>query len=383
MQDLRQALADVLGCVPGRHQRAVDVERALGLNKKLAWQVFRILNSETLSDIANVPSAASARTLMAAASERGVPAGVLKRVARAFERFDEFATTQAEDRAGLVTLVSRLGSTPNDAYELNIRKNAFRAMSHLWGAKCQMAVRSEIAFRNRRFPQARDVAAVSAEIGLQRMRENEPLGIVRYLGTDYTPGAKAETPAPPPKQMAAAMVDHGVDLLHEFCTQPLPRMEPKPSVWGGTETELIFPAGRLGALTIYSSHLRECAEMSPTFDMRAYVTVPVETIVLELLVPAGMADPRTVRGGAYGCRTHPEHVYDERSTDLLPQKETATCMTNLERVPPLPGSPMHNKAMEHVLEKCGWLGARFDVFRCRIQYPVLHTLVCLWVDAAR
>lgn len=381
MQELRASLAELLGRLPGRLARAVDVERALSINKKLAWQVFRIVNSEALGDIANVPSAAAAGTLLAAARKRKVPPAVLERISRALERFEEFALAQADDRAGLVTLVSGLSAGPSDAYEINVRKAAFRANAHLWGTKVEMQVRTAISFPKPAPAQVEDVALVIADLGLQRLRESDSLSMVRWFRTGDSPNnelAGAPPGVPTPKQ-------HAVDLMHEFCTHPLPQMVPKTSVLGGVETELVIPTGRAGAVTIYSSQLHENAEPTPHafYDGRLFVTIPVATVVWELMVPAGLTDPSTARIVAYGRRAHPEHVYDERKADLLPQREIVSYLGALADVPPIPHAPRHGDAVRSVLQKHGWLGTRFDVYRCRIQYPMLHTLLCIRVDSAR
>lgn len=385
MRDLRDALAALQAKLPGRVTRPVDVERALAINKKLAWQVFRIAHAQTLADIANVPTAASLRTLLAAGRKKRISAEVLERIEKAFQRFEDFAASQADDRAGLVTLLSGLAAGPGEAYEIGVRKAAFRANAHLWGTKVEMQTRTVVSFPRPAPAQSEDVALLLADIGLQRLRESDPLSMVRWFRTGDSPmnlvdgGAGGGAGAPAPR------VEHQVDLLEEFCTRPLPRMVPRASVLSGVETELVIPAGRAGAVTIYSSQVHENAEATPHafYDGRLFVTIPVETAVWELLVPAGLTDPATARFVVYGRRPHPEHVYDERRVDLLPQRETVNYLGAVERVPPIQGAPRHPEAVRHVLEKHGWTGTRFDLYRCRIQYPVLHTLLCIRVDAVR
>ncbi|MEX2219823.1 MAG: hypothetical protein WD749_13815 [Phycisphaerales bacterium] len=383
LHDLRAALDDLIARAPGRPEKAVDLERALGVSKKLAWQVFRIVRSEDLSEIANIPSPASARTLLAAARKHGVPARLRDRAAAAFARFDRFAADQADDRAGLVTLLSGAAAPARDSYEINIRKAAFRANAHIWGAKVELMARTVIHHAKPRPLRSEDVALIIGDIGLQRLREGEPLGMVRYLRTGDTPRHHADHPIPTDRPEGPHPVDHGVGLLHEFCTHPLPRIVQKESVLGGFETELVMPAGRSGAATIFSEQFRENAETvpHPYYDVRLFITIPVETAVCDLLVPAGASDPGSARVAVYGRRPHPEHVFDERKADLLPQRESAIYLGTLDQPPAITGSGRHAEAVRYVLHHRGWLGSRYDVYRCRLQYPVLHTLVCLRADA--
>ncbi|MBC7773230.1 MAG: hypothetical protein H7210_12090 [Pyrinomonadaceae bacterium] len=41
------------------------------------------------------------------------------------------------------------------------------------------------------------------------------------------------------------------------------------------------------------------------------------------------------------------------------------------------------EAVTHVLKRLGWFGTRFDVYRARVLYPVMHTLLSLRADAPR
>jgi hypothetical protein len=342
------------------------------------------VKSQSVGEIGNVPSAASVRMLVSAARKRGVPVRVLERVSSAFDAFEKFARTQADDRASLVTLVSGSAASPGDAHALSARKAAFRGNAHIWGAKVELMVRTALFFPQAGPAPREDLAMVLGDIGLQRLRESEPLNMVRWFRTGDSPGDQPGVPWPGQGATAPAG-DRGVTLLPEFSSRPLPRMVARESVLGGVETELVIPAGRPGAVTIYSEQYRENARPDhPSFyDLRLFVTIPVECVVLEMMVPAGLTDPSTARAVVYGRRAHPEHVYDERTTDLLPQRESAMYLGALEHVAPLPGADRHADAVRHVLGAHGRLGTRFDSYRCRVQYPVLHTLLVLRVDAAR
>jgi hypothetical protein len=52
-------------------------------------------------------------------------------------------------------------------------------------------------------------------------------------------------------------------------------------------------------------------------------------------------------------------------------------------VPPLPGEPAHAGAVRHAIESSGWLGTRFDVYRSRVEYPVLFTMFSARVEIAK
>jgi hypothetical protein len=368
--------------LPGPVLQAVDLQRALSLDKKLAWQVFRIAHSSGLTEVANIPPRSSVRRLVQAARKHRVAKPLLDRISTAFTHFEEFTVEQAGDREGLHSLLSGTSSGKNEQYESKIRRTLFRANAHVWGTMVHTQVRSVIWFPR---PEAatEDVALIMGDIGMQRLRESDPLSIVRWIRTHDSPRNQVVEDAQ--RVQTGPSIDRGVGLIPEFCSDPLPQMVPKQSVLGGVETELVIPPGRAGAVTIYSRQMMENGEPTPhpLYDGRMFVTMPVETVVWELLVPAGLTDPASARVAIYGRRPHPEQVYDERSRDLLPQHETVRYLGQVEQVPALEDSPNHPQAIRHVLSEFGWLGTRFDVYRSRIQYPILHTLLCVRVDAAK
>src|SRR3954468_1712033 len=90
MEDLQVAVREVISSLPQAVRRAVDLERALELERKLAWQVFRLSRATGLSEVTNVPSLGSGLRVAAAARARGVPDPVLERFRQSFERFESF-----------------------------------------------------------------------------------------------------------------------------------------------------------------------------------------------------------------------------------------------------------------------------------------------------
>jgi hypothetical protein len=393
MAELQVSLTELLTSLASPIRRAVDLERSLHLDKKLAWQVFRLANTTSLVEAVNVPAAPSVRRLLEAARRRKVPREIVDRVAAAFERFEALVVHHAGDREGLNTLLSSTSSGKNDQYEAKIRRSLFRANAFIWGSQVQTQIRTVI-WHPRPDKPFEDVVLVMGDIGMQRLRESEPLSIVRWIRTHDSPGnevlnaggaGEGGRDGLSPRVQTGTYSDRGVGLLREYCSDPLPQMVPKQSVLGGVETELVIPAGRAGAVTIYSRQMMENGEPTPhtLYDGRMFVTMPVQTVIWELLVPAGLTDPASARVAVYGRRSHPEQVYDERPRDLLPQQETVRYLGQPDMLPPVEESPRHPEAVRHVLAEFGWDKIRYDAYRSRIEHPVLHTLVCVRVDAAR
>jgi hypothetical protein len=377
IDDLQTSVREVIQSLPESIRRAVDLERALRIERKLAWQVFRLSRANGLAEVTNIPSLSSAARVADAARARGVSEPVIDRFKAAFEQLENFAVEQCGDRAGLISMVSGLAHGQSENVNLRMRKAYFRNSAYLWGLQADAQVRTLIYEPSGPNDETLRNTLVSASLGLQSLRRSEPLTISSWL----TP-----TPleAPAGSNGAPAPIVPQFELLREYCSPNLPDLTHVPGKAAGVmETEMLIPAaGRSGALTIYLT------QASPSGgDVRKsgagagmFVSVPSAEIVTELLVPAGYASPATVRVAVFGRRHHPERVFEERPIDLLPQRESAIYLGRMLSSPPIDCAPHHHEAVRATLTRLGLIGRQFDIYRCRVQYPQIHTLVVMRVD---
>ncbi len=389
LAELGASLRALLGHLSAPAHRAVDVQGALGLDRKLAWQVFKLAHAaHPLAEADKVPARRSIERLLGAA-QSVAPLPVVERVSAAFERFEAFLSAQGEDRAGFASMVSGLGIEANPQADLKARRSLFRGNAHVWGVRASTLVRTWVMWPQPGPEQVCDGVYISGSIGLQRVRRGAPLtfnSFMRVSGDPAFPVADHEGRAQADAQTAAPRSIHAVKVLTEYSTQPLPLMVPRADPVGDVETELVFPAlGRAEAVTLYTSQLVRGGTVGEQsqFSSNVLVSIPTETLVNEILVPEGMTDPATARAAVYGRRLAVERVLERRPADLLPQREAVAYFRALDGLPSLPEVPRHTEAVRHVLGTLGWLGTRFDVYRCRVEYPVLHTLVHVAADTVR
>ncbi len=393
LRDLSAALAELVGHLPGPVQRAVDVQNRLRIDRKLAWQIFRLARSgHPLSEAANVPARRSMDRLLAAARRR-VPLPVVDRVGGAFDRFEAFLASHREDRAGFLSIVSGLGLDADQRAELKVRKSLFRANAHVWGVRSAAVVRTVVvhpgaASEGTGGSVLIDGVMIGGNVAMQRVRPGAPLSLGNFLKIAdeplgaIPPGKDEDPGVAPPRERQI----HPVKVLTQFSTQPLPLMVPREDPVGDTETELVFPAsGRAGAITIYTMQHASAGSKGAQaqYGLNILVGMVSEALTLELVVPQGMTDPATMRVAVYGRRVGVEKVLSCRASDLLPQREHVAHFSGCLLPPPIPDSPRHCEAVQHVLGQLGWLGTKFDVYRCRVQYPVLHTLIRVAADTFR
>jgi hypothetical protein len=391
MAQLQAALTELFTSVDEPITRAVDVERAFRLDKTLSWQIFRLSQSADLAEAANVPARTSVRRLLDAAKRRRVPKSVLERVSVAFEHFESFTAIHGGDRAGLMSMVSGLTGVAGGSsqqYDLRVRKSLFRGNAHMWGVQARMAIRTGIFVPRPGTDRVEDIAMVIGDIDLVRRRQTDPLTMLWWLKTEDLP-SEVQQPdsagSAPHTDNNQPPVDHALEILAEFSSKPLPRMVRNQDEGALGETELIVPAGNAGATTVYSMHRREGVSSHPgtSFFGQTLCTMPLETMVWQILIPVGWSNPSSARAAVYGRRHHPEQVFNQRTADLMAQRETFDYLGVHEGVPPLTGDPTHPAVVRHVIELAGWGGLRFDVYRCRVQYPMMHTLLVTRVDAIK
>jgi hypothetical protein len=389
MADLQAALGALVDSLPDPIRRAVDLERCLKLDKKLAWQIFRLSRTSDLGETANVPSLTAAARVMDAARKRGTPEKTLERVREAFESFENLASLHGGDRAGLMSMLSGMAGEQGEQYELRVRKSLFRGNAHVWGVQERLAAHTAIYMprtldgKKSEAKAEYDLAMVVGDIGMSRRRQTDPLALTRWLWTHYEQGADQSGRVLAPG--ARDTVDPALNILQDFSSRPLPKMINSGTAYGAPQTELVVPPGQAGAVTLYSMQSRKGVPLAAgePFFFQALFRMPMETCVWELLIPVGWSNPATARAAVYGRRYNPEQAYDERTEDLMSQRETLDYLGVREGVPSLPGSPDHAEAVRHVLEKQGWLGTAFDVYRCRVEYPVLHSMLVVRVEAMK
>lgn len=393
LRELQGALGAMVSRLPGKNARAVDLQRALGIDKKLGWQLFTFVSAaHPLEEIANVPSAASMRRIIQAAARRKVPASVTQGAATAFERFEAFVVENGADRSELVSLARGLSADIDPQHELKIRRDLFRGTAHVWGVQVGTVVRTGVIHPSTAGRGgSEDALVVVGYIGLQRLRRGAPVAIAASIGVHNEPaegtsgggaregtGIGASTPA--------GHRINAMKVLEEYSSRPLPDMLARADSDGSIETELMFPpSGRAGAISLFTAqHIASAWEGKQAEEgLNTLVKLPAKTYVSELLVPAGRTDPGTARVSVYGRRGAVERVHDLRAVDLLPQRETITYLGALDGPPELAEAPRHAEAVRHMLREQGWDGTRFDVYRCTVRYPVLHTMIRVAVDVAR
>jgi hypothetical protein len=329
--------------------------------------------------IGQVPGRVAMSRLLSAAREKGLAEELTERVEGAFDQFEAFSKEHANNRAMLNALASGVaaGEEGGAANDLKWRRSALRDNSHIWGVQAQTTLLCAVLH-----PSAEqdgiDALLVGGYARVHALRKQLPLRLMVRSGAFDTQETPAQKPFVRPNETY---------LLHDFSTRPFPRLETASDPTGMLETSLWFDGiGKAAAVDVYTAKVVRNAtrgEPQPWHGTTKTVTVPSEVLHLDLMVPRGWTNPTTVRTSTHGNPALLESLMQRVPDFEMPVKEAAVYSGNDLRALESPDVARYPEMVRTVLEQLGWAGTTFDIFRCRVRYPIMHSLVHLRVETVK
>lgn len=369
---LRVALQDLLGALPEQPARAVDVERVLSVDKRLAWQVFTLANSDDLRLASQVPARSSVTRLVEAAQRQSVPTDILSNLTARYEQFEKFTIDHAGDRQSLLSMINAQSMEPDWGFEMRVRESLFRAHSHVFGTRMAGLHTTGVVVPSTRVPGGFDEIVVNTIQGIERLRETDQP--VHRFWTRRTHGGGSNI-TPVDGSMPS------IEVLEQFTAPPMPLTTSKPNKYGGLETSFrIATVGKTGLCNLCTAHTihDSGAEASRSFESNTLNTTPIESMWIDLIIPAGWADPRTVRVACYANRFEPREAYSKNPSDLFPIGAQAMALGRGVRS--FTAAPKHREAILYILKRHGLDERDMENFHAAVRYPMLHAQVSLTVD---
>ncbi len=360
----------------GRPKNTVAMQRQLGVGNTICWQVYRIINADTLVGAArHAPLPQATAQFLDAAERVGASSTVLGEVRGAADGFRSFMKKHADDQASFDTLIAGVGGDDGEeVIQVRHRRAAYRAESHIWGF--QRDVSAMIAFVR---PSAEvqgtlDIAMVLCQVGYRRLRVNASATVAAFGAADVW-GSKLRA------LDAAAMEKYHCPLLPEFCSSPLPSLERVPLANGPVVYQLDDTSlGRGGSkdLTIgFVAHREEPDRVDgrPSLVLNNYFFCPTGRIVLDVFLDRTAFGHRTptvtTRLGNFGDddpRGHP-----------LPLRERVLPLGSADRVLSCSEIPKYPALIRHTAAKTGWPLDQFDHCRVTLDYPIFASRMRLTV----
>lgn len=378
LSKVQQACAALMNALPGTVSKAADIHRALDIDPKLGWQVFRVAQaSNSLAAGTHVPTPIPGERLAVAAESHGLPRAIITQLRQALAQFERLVSSHAGDRKSFEAMLAGLNSEAGDYLDVDRRKAAFTALSHIWGMRVRTRLWCAVYHRG---SESRFIngASIRGLTGINRLRRSVgfQLDSFRALDSDR-------------HTLEGEALESGQSvLLKEFCSQPLPQISHRKMPDGRLQTMLApGEVGKLGSANLYMAEIfrelnwHHSDPLQRKIGNSILVTKPTEVLILDMLVEQGMFGFLEPSVSVYGDLERPGEYrsaqYNE--VDRLP------IATRVERLGigsaalATPDVPDYPRMFTHVCRRLGWSEDSFEVLRCRLEYPVLHTVVAMSV----
>lgn len=371
---VRTAFAELIGLLPGGIRRAKDLQESLGLDNALGWKLYRTATAtEDLESLRFVPTPATLESALAAFTARGVPESATHKVRAACQEFETLVRKHASSRRDFDTLLLGIDEKPAESSLLRERREAFRVNRTLWGLQADVRVLVGI-FAPNASPDGVAAAAIGGWVGLHQTRKDVPFSIDATVLARY-----------PSESGVATVRNNGLVLMEEFSSISSDDLVPGVTADGKPFTELnLDDVGPTANASIFLVHMRpDKTKMhaESSFGSGTLVSVPTRLLHLDLLVASGFSDPLTVRVETMGRPSNITWVMEEyRTRDLIPTSERAVHIPGVSQPPKVEEIVQYPKLVRQVIQDMGCGDTTFDLYRCSMQYPILHTLVRVYVN---
>lgn len=381
LEELRPALAEIIQRLRPPVRRVADLRRLLNLGQKVSWGIF---NAATAGDARALASLLPGRRAMerffAASEQHGVAPESIERARGAFERFEESVARHAGSRDTFETMVAELGAgngEPGSA-DLKHKRAVFRGMSQLWGRQARVCCSTEIMHPSASTGMM-DTVIIKGMVGLRRTRRAVPLQMMSRHWSWATPGEPAE-PSPPEPLDPRETGPEAIGLLRDFCSQPLPEFQLRESRPGYRSHELVSRMlGAEGEVTYFTGEAFRADTAAPgsvpgsEATIAKTVDIPIEVYMGDILVHKSLWDTQAPEVRVFACRLDGSKEYLE--SDLLPLTEQAEYLGEGLYAARTMLMPRYTEMLSYAMERMGWKGEEFRVFRCRVDYPVLSSRI--------
>jgi hypothetical protein len=379
MARIRREFGRLIEALPGSPRRAGDVQRILGVDKALGWQIFRVgTEAQPLEAAPLIPRPAPMAKALRAASERGVPPAVIAAARDAADAFERLVERHAGDRGSFDAMARGLQDGSAEQIHLKERRAAFRANSSIWGLSA-LASYSCITYHDGERAGTQDSTLVIGHAGLRKLRP----GVNASIGYQWSVRKSTDTSGGVGVRVTP---NRGAEFLEQFSTRPLPPLVTREIEPGAMETAFqLEGVGRSGAITYFVRHIARAASDDKSagwWGGNMLCRVPTEVGVYDVMIPCGWCDPSTATVTVYGNLQDVSRVVQRNEADRLPVAGVISHLGNdLDRLqtPVVPRCP---EMIAAVLRGMGWERTRFDLYRCVVQYPILHAGVATRIEGA-
>jgi hypothetical protein len=378
---VREALGALVSEIPGEIRKPRELQRVLGVDYKICWQVFNVIQAgDPLKAAKFTPSAPALKRFLASSLSIGINASRVEAVQSAIDQFTSVVRKHAEDRSTFQAMVSAASEGDDAAAELPHRRAAYRAMSHIWGAQVESHLSLNFVRRSSSGDRL-DECSIAIKRGFHRLRTT---------ASPIVSGSRPSVEEAPPSQFIRQPLDveaakkYQAPILPLFSSRPLPKLRTEPGGGGWVHTKLAeegigrqsrvnlaFGMGTIGLPVSFDADGRRL------FRSGAVFRTPTGLLVMDVLVHRQSfpnIDPEAV---AFQSMPGEENPVVAKEAPQLPVHERIAMLGSAHLASDTPDWPDYSKALRYAAEKMKWDLAEFDIFRLRMEYPVIGAVVRL------
>ncbi len=381
---LRGAFRDLVQALPKKVTRASELEKALNIDRTLAWKVHRLITEPDRFPAAkHAPKPAALEVFLKAATRAKTPQSLIEGVRAAAGEFEQLAQTHADDRHTLETMLDGCTPASDRKMLLTHKRAAYRANRHLWGLQSRVQLGVCIAQPSATAGKL-DAVWLRGHLDLRWLRAGAPWVVAEHRMSDAD--NKVRSPVVRERLDDRAGDPGAVPLLTDFCSEPLPRFR-RVDLGPGMVRDELIPSG-LGSTRAVSYVTGELVrgvgerardEHNPIGRIGARVELPTAILLLELLVRDDTFGPLRPESIVYrGGQAADGAPYG--SADRLHLGETVSYLGKWPSRSPGSDLPRYTEMCNYVFDKLGWEASRFDVYRCQVAYPVIPSTSYIQFD---
>jgi hypothetical protein len=378
---VRRALERALDALGEPMVNASDLRRRLGIDTRLATQVYRVAGEGDARSVAvDMPGPPSMARLLGSLERAGVSAPLREDVRQAASSFERLIVERAGDRKRFESLLANLGARGPEHVERQHRRAAYRAMSHLLGMQVGAYLRCAVIARSAQ--RGIDMLQVRGFDAVTRLRPSVPIPLfaARMLTSAGTvmPETVARGHVCGRALVGASNDDLSVGLLHASRPDSLEWLRVVPEL-GMHAVEWLGPGlGTQGATNLHFVHADFGVPVHTSMELENVginhsMALPAERFVLDVLCERGLLGGAPSVGVFINRTGRVAMTY--RTEDRLPITPSVKSLRGLGALERACTWPGWFDSINMALSAIGWQDRKWTMHRVTIDYPILETFV--------
>ena len=383
MRQVRKTFADLIVTVPGGVQKPSDLQKSLALDQKLSWKILKIVDTEDpLSAAQFMPGTAAIQLFLKAAARQKLPIERIEDANAAADSFEELVNTHAGDRTSFDAMISACCHGAHQRMDLVQKRSAYRANSYLLGIQAGTQLSCQIYCPNADDPTRLDFAGVRGYVGLCGLRPDASWIVSRTRTADDDGVVRQPVirePIDPAVENQA-----GISLLTEFCSQPLPKLRSVATNTGYLYGELLSNGvGNTAAFDCmfgdvsYQALSRYRDEHNQFGAICAEIRTPCKVLILDLIVREDTFGPLQPQVEVYSEHGGGPTFVEGGRRHKLDTIESVVYLGRGSSVVHTRDISRYCELCDYIFERLEWDGECFDVYRCRVEYPITPSTVLM------